>query len=371
MSYKVHMKGYHDLRTLYQTERLAAWKEGRYFPPAMVEISPTNRCNQQCRYCYTHNRMTQNDMMPDTVLINSFCHLADAGVQAVLVQGTGEPLLHKALPQALEAGAERGISVGLTTNGVLLTKEIQEKIVKHLFFIRFSVLDIDPKRYAYLHGCSPKQWDELVNNIKNVAALRKDLGLGVSLYATVYLYKGNFHDAYNIVSFFKKIGIDFFLVQEPTYTEFSPAGEQAHHSKEVPATEIENMKKKLMTLHDEDCYVKIRYPIDQDDTYCEGMDAESWRNGYCQGVKFTSTIASDGNVYPCWRGWGKKEFCYGNLHDKTFKQIWEGEQRQKADALLLGTAPRGHECCVCNIQKLNEILTHYSKADTPWKNFLA
>ncbi len=107
MSYQTHMKGYNDLRTLYQIDSLYAWKHDIYFPPVIVEISPTHMCNQSCRYCYTFQRGQAKERLPDGVLINCVTQIANAGVKAVLLQGTGEPLMHPALPEAIEAGAER------------------------------------------------------------------------------------------------------------------------------------------------------------------------------------------------------------------------------------------------------------------------
>lgn len=154
MSCQIHMKGYDDIRTLYQTDSLYAWKHNMYFPPVLVEIGPTHMCNQRCRYCYTNRRGDEKGILRDDVLISSFKQLADAGVKAVLLQGTGEPLMHKALSEAIKIGAENKLTIGLNTNGVLLNKSLQEKILQYLFYVKFSVIDHDPKRYAYLHSCS-------------------------------------------------------------------------------------------------------------------------------------------------------------------------------------------------------------------------
>ena len=283
MSYQIHMKGYNDLRTLYQIDSLYAWKHDKYFPPVMVEISPTHMCNQKCIYCYTNERGRSSEKLRDDVLINCFTQVADAGVKAVLVQGSGEPLMHKALPEAIEVGAKRQLSIGLITNGVLLNKSMQERILKHLFHIRFSVIERNPKRYAYLHGCTEEQWHDLIDNIKNAVTQRNKHGFKIALWATIYLFEDNFRDAYNIVKFFKELGLDYVVVQEATYTEFSPAGKKEEVSENFSETEINEMKTKILTLGDNDFCVKVRFPIN-DDTYFVGMDKECWKNNFCQGI---------------------------------------------------------------------------------------
>jgi len=369
MSYSIHMKGYNDLRTLYQIDSLYAWKHDMYFPPVIVEISPTHMCNQRCRYCYTNRRGNEREKLRDNILINSFTQLANAGVKAVLVQGSGEPLIHKALPEAIEVGAKRQLSIGIVTNGLLLNKSLQERILKHLLFIRFSVLDNNPTRYAYWHGCSEEQWKNLINNIKSAVMLREKYGLQIALWATVYLFEDNFRDAYNIVKFYKELGLDYIVAQEATFTEFSPLGKKEEVSNSFSKTEIDEMKAKVLTLGDSEFCVKVRFPIN-DDTYFVGINKECWTQNYCQGIKFYTIISSDGEVYPCWRMWGKNEYSYGSLYKKSFEEIWRGQRRKKIEEFVNNTPPVGDECSVCNITKLNEILHKCQNATTKWRDFI-
>ncbi len=362
MSFKVHMKGYNDLRTLYQIDSLYAWKHGKYFPPVIVEVSPTNKCNQSCRYCYTSKRIEQKESLGNAILINSFVQLGDAGVKTVMIQGTGEPLMHKALPEAIKAGAEHNLSMTLTTNGVLLTPPIQEKILEHLFYIRFSVLDHNPKRYAYMHGCSEKQWDILVNNLRNAVKYRDTRGLQFGIGITLYLYKDNFHDVDNIVRFYKEIGVDYIFIQEATPTSYSPCGKEEYASKGFSEIEINEMKDKVLALSDDDCCTRIRFPFND--------GSENWISNFCHGIKFYTIISCDGCVYPCWRAWGKKEYSYGSLYDHSFEDIWRGKRREEVEELMFSTPPCGDDCTNCAHAKLNEILNKFLCADAKWRDFI-
>ncbi len=295
--------------------------------------------------------------------------MANFGVQAVEVQGTGEPLMHKALPNAIEAGVTGGLSIGLTTNGVLLNKSLQERMLAHLFYIKFSVIDNNPQRYAFLHGCSEKQWEMLISNIENAIAYRKNHNLQLALFATIYLSDDNFYEAYNIIKFFKEMGLDYVVVQEATYNDTSPAGIAAYASGNFSKTEIQEMKKRVLTLNDDDFVVKIRFPIN-DGSFFVGINRENWKKGFCQGIKFTTTIGSDGEMYPCWRMWGRKQYSYGSLYEKSFEEIWNGERRREVEDFILNTPPTGSECNNCNIVKLNKILDTYQKSNTKWRGFL-
>lgn len=371
MSFQTHMKGYHELRTLYQIDRLYAWTHDLYFPPVLVEISPTNACNQACRYCYTFNRGRNTNRLHEDVFVSVFDQLADAGVNSVLLQGTGEPLLHPAVASAVRRGADRKLPIGLNTNGVMLRASLQEDMLRHLFYIKFSVIDNDPERYAWAHGCTQKQWEQLVGNIENAVRLRQVHGLHIGLWATVYLDERNFHEAHNIVNYYKEKGLDYIVIQEATYGEYAPAGTMKYASKGFSAAEIDEMKTKVLSLNDRDFAVKVRFPLIDDDVNYAGMTKETFRPNFCHGTKFYALISSDGEVYPCWRMWGKgKEFSFGSIYERTFEEIWRGEKRKRIEEYLNTTPPSGSECVVCNHARLNEVLHKCKHADSKWKEFI-
>ncbi len=366
MSFEKYGKNYFDYRTLAQIDSLYAWKHDLYFPPTVVEISPTSLCNQKCRYCYVAGRTIGR--LDDKILSNIIPQLADAGVKAVVFQGTGEPLLHTALCNAIEIASQRKLSMSLTTNGVLLNESMQEKILPYLSYIKFSSLDNDPSRYAVKHGCSANQWDILIKNIENAVIKREKLGLNILYLATVYLSKENFHEAYNIVKFCKELGIDYVSIQEAVYSEFSYAGVREMTSTFFNADEINTMKEKVLTLKDDDLFIRVRFPL-YDGTFINGRYKDTWINGWCQGIKFNTLISSVGEVYPCDRYWGVREFSYGNIYEKSFEEIWKGDRRKKIIEYTNSNPPQGDECNTCNVTKINDILWNL-KQENKWRDFL-
>lgn len=370
MSYKIHMRGYDDLRTLYQIDALYAWKHDLYFPPVLVEISPTHTCNQKCRYCYAFQAGEKGDRLDDELLIRTFTDVADAGVKAVLVQGTGEPLVHKGLPAAIEAGAEKNLAIGLTTNGVLLNPTTQSRIFQHLHYTLFSVIDTDSKRYAFQHGCDEKQHKNLMENISHATNLRARANLSLGIWATVYLYRDNFHDAFNMVRQCKELGLDYVTVQEATYTHLSPIGRECYASDMFSKQEIDDMKSHVLSLSDDDFKVKVRFPLND---HVAGVcpNKSYWKSNHCKGVDFYALISSDGNVYPCWRFWGKKEYSYGNLNESSFEQIWRNKSRRnELHEYINNIPPEGDECMICNLAKVNQNLFTLEQSNTHWKEFI-
>lgn len=369
MSYAKHMRGYDDHRTFYNTESLYCLDHDIYFPPITVELSPTCVCNQKCRFCYTHGREDAGSYIRDDVLYGCFDQFIEAGVKSVMIQGTGEPLMHKHLANSLEHVDGSKLAVGLTTNGALLSKATQEKILKNLFYIKFSVLDYDPKRYAYVHGCSESQHKNMIDNLKSAVRLRDEMKLGVALWASVYIDETNFDYVYDICKFFKDVGLDYVIVQEATYTKFSPSSSRACISSSCPTSSTDNLKVKISSIEDSNFKVKTRFPIN-DESYSVGVTESIWEENKCSGLKFYMLAASDGEVYPCWRAWGKKDLSYGSLYKNSFEEILKSGRRSAIDRLINITPPAGDECAVCNHSKLNRALNAYKNDLTPWRYFL-
>ncbi|WP_135076064.1 radical SAM protein [Terasakiella sp. SH-1] len=371
MSFKDHMDGYYDLRTLYQVDSLYALKHGQYTPPILVEIDPMNKCNQECLYCYAYGRGGEESKLKDDAFLNLFKQLADTGVQTVLFQGTGEPLAHRKATEAIEEAAKYGLTVGINSNGVLFTPQMQDRVLKDIFYIKFSVIDHNKERYTKLHVCPDNHWDKLHENMTYAIELRKREKLGVALWATVYLDEDNFHDAYDIVKFYKEMGLDYIVIQEATYSEYSPAGVRPYASTHFTAEEIAETKEKVLSLNTDDFVVKFVFPFINDDINHAGQTPEGFVPHFCQGPKLYTTICSDGEVYPCWRLWGRgKEFSCGNIYEQSFEEIWKGKKRQELEEYINTVPPCGDECKVCNHARLNEILYKFLNADSPWKGFI-
>lgn len=353
-----YMAGYFDQRTMYHPERIAAWQRGDYFPPVLAEISPTGRCNQKCRYCYAMTRIEQIHM-DDDLLMRLPKELEQAGVKALLYQGDGDPLMHNKLADAINTTA---LPQTISTNGVLFTPEFQDKCIDKLHYVRFSVIDSDPQRYAYQHGTIEKQHEMLIDNLKYAVAHRKR----TMLMASVYLEPYNFDFAYDIVKFFKDLGMDYLVVQEAIYYDQSPVGRQPFTSEGYTDNQIQMMKHAVGSLNDNDFVVRFRFPNGDMKT---GVTCDTFYPGFCEGIKFEAVIAPDGSVIPCWRAWDKPELSFGNLHEHSFEEIWRGFKRVEVTDWVLNTPPEGEECRICNQYKTNQTLEDY-RHRTDWSNFL-
>jgi len=91
--------------------------------PLAVYWKVTWRCNLDCEYCGVSER--RNPELPTEPLVRLLEDAVEAGVYRVTLSG-GEPLMRKDLAVLIHTLASRGISVGLDTNGALVTARIDD-----------------------------------------------------------------------------------------------------------------------------------------------------------------------------------------------------------------------------------------------------
>lgn len=95
-----------------------------------VYVEPTNRCNLACVTCIRH---AWNELFGDMEwsvyqgLIDGFGDFP--GSKTIAFAGLGEPLLHKKFPEMVRLACARGMRTEMTTNAMLLTPSMAERLV--------------------------------------------------------------------------------------------------------------------------------------------------------------------------------------------------------------------------------------------------
>ena len=356
--------GYNEpSRVWYHIEHIYKLKKGLYTPPVMVEVSPTSICNHRCVFCYTYQREETN-MLSKKVLLDIFSNASDMGIETIFIQGTGEPMVNKYLPDAIVAGGKTDIKMSLTTHGVLLDKQKQEKILENLVFVKFSVVDNDPKKYALTHGCKEEEYHKLIDNIENATNFCSKNNLDTTLWATVYVDTDNFKNLYKICKFYKSLGLDFLSISQAIITEFMPS-EVKLATEVYSEEEIDEMMEKVVSLQDDKFKLHIQFPREK-----QFPTTTRWKKDYCKAVHLVTSISGDGGVYSCWRFWGNKEHSYGNVYNKSFEEIWRGEKRKEVNKYLFSTPPKGDECSVCHLVFANHNLDKLLNNQNKWTYIL-
>ena len=130
----------------------------------MIQVEVTTRCNAKCEYCVnTYSANEKIDMS-----ISTFHNIVDM-VQNLktkntwLLQGTGEPLLHKNLNDMIKhiKKYDHDSEISIITNGILLTKPMFYKLINSgLTHIILSIDDTESDFEKIRKGVS---WEQILS----------------------------------------------------------------------------------------------------------------------------------------------------------------------------------------------------------------
>lgn len=133
-----------------------------------IRISITDRCNLRCIYCMPKDGLEfiphENILTYEEIIRLCKC-FASLGVSKVKLTG-GEPLVRKNLPYLVkEIKSIEGIqNVTLTTNGILLAKQIEELAEAGIDAVNVSLDTIDPVQFEQLTRFN--KLDQVLEGIK-------------------------------------------------------------------------------------------------------------------------------------------------------------------------------------------------------------
>ncbi|PNR96544.1 radical SAM protein [Petrotoga olearia] len=139
-----------------------------FFLPLHMSIELTDGCNLNCKYCYRREDIRKSTFIDSEKLKVMVEKLNKETLSMVEITG-GEPTLHPHFTEILKYILERGITVGVLTNGVKLPENSTEELEPYADKIIWGVsLDsYDPEYHDKFRG-KKGAWESTVKNIKKL-----------------------------------------------------------------------------------------------------------------------------------------------------------------------------------------------------------
>ena len=306
-SHKLHM----------HPQRVAAWLNGENISPIYVEICPTGSCNHRCRFCSLDFMGYQSRHLPSDILMERLVEMGQAGVKSVMFAGEGEPLLHPEISRIALGAKGAGIDVAFTTNGVLLSPDIAERILPVTSWIKISCNAGTADTYGYIHGTKPGDFEKVLSNIEHAANIRQKQRSSCSLGVQMLLLPENQHEARELAGRAKLLGADYFVIKPFTLNPQSGKTEYAAVSYDNTSL----LAEELAQLNDASFSVIFRHEAigrwqDRSKPYSK-----------CLALPFWSYIDSGGTMWGCFDFLGDSNFSHGNILKESFVEILNGSQR--------------------------------------------
>ncbi len=342
-----HKLIYHPERVSQWMQSGDDWENAKKVYPIYLEISPVGYCNHRCTFCALDFMEYKNVKLDTNILINRLSEMADAGVKSVMFAGEGEPTLHKDLPEILDHCTKVGIDTSLTTNMVPFTEKNSENFVKNCKWIKVSINAGTPKNYSEIHRCDEKDFNKVIDNMKRCVALKNEKGYKCTIGAQILLVSDNFHTVLDLAKTVKEAGLDY-LVIKPYSQHYSS---KTSRYKDINYSEYLYLNEELMKFNSETFNVVFR--LNTINKLIENPD----RYNKCLSVPFFwAYIEANGDVYGCSAFLGDEKFCYGNINESGFKEIWESGKR-KEGLMYMKSGLDINECRInCRMDEINRYL---------------
>ncbi|MFH1505957.1 MAG: radical SAM protein [archaeon] len=273
--------------------------------PNQVAWLITNQCNLRCSHCGNTSRAKLTNEMSKKECLDFIDQCADLKVFILNVSG-GEPFLKKDWFEILSYARRKGIEIGITTNGTLITEDIAKKIKKLTPYNTHISLDGIGKVHDDFRN-KKGVYKSVLNAIRLFKKHKIPFGV------TTSITKKNFHDLDNVKDFVKKNRINswnlyYALPVGCLEKADAVSPEEFYEFAKKVAGYIEELKDIThISVGDSlGYYGKVRVR----DTFWQGCGA-----GLC-GV----AVDAEGNVKGC--PIQHDDFNEGNIREKSLKDIW-------------------------------------------------
>jgi MoaA/NifB/PqqE/SkfB family radical SAM enzyme len=173
--------------------------------PITLLIELTSKCNLSCRMCNVHHAARAGMTIDDALLKRTYDFARTAST--VYPFGLGEPLLHPDIAQIVGKYKASGPSVGMITNGMLLTEDMaRELILNGLDHLVISIDAADPTLFAEIRKGGDLR--RILENIGTLNRLKKSFETNNPYLAfNVVAQTDNFHQLPQIVELAGRLNV--------------------------------------------------------------------------------------------------------------------------------------------------------------------
>lgn len=304
------------------------------FPLHMVWLS-TNQCNARCLHCSSNSAIKTHDELTKSEAFNLIDQLIEAGVIDLAISG-GEPLMRPDIYGIISYARNRGLTVGLGSNGWKLTKQQ----ARDLALVNLNRLQISLDGLHSSHDAL-RDWPGLFDKALASIKVAQDAGLRVHVCCTINRF--NAHELPEFVDFVSGTG-----VHRINFSRYVPTG-RGSYSLDLNNKEWEKVIHACIELRD-----KYRNTIEVTTHLAQQVLIDNQVKplpGFigCQAGSGQGCITANGTVLPC----VLLAVPIGNIRDNTLKDIWQNShiihKLQNRDNLkgLCGVCSQKNRCGGC------------------------
>lgn len=273
--------------------------------PLLVWLELTRKCNLTCPHCYIDAGEARTEELTTPQIMQLFEDLARMGVWAVTFTG-GEPTMHPDFVALVREARERGLLVGIATNGTFLTESLLDQLPREGVIISVS--------FDKLHIRNP---NDVESDFRIAArAVVRSRRMGFSTNIMTNTHKGNMDALDNLLTWARTNEVSIRSVP------FSPVGRGHDHP------ELENTPEDVQKLAgywlkekewEEEYHNNVGLCVGTIFDYGETLGYMTQR---CSSGRYLCYVASDGTVYPCTSCAAEGILSPGSVRSSSLSVLW-------------------------------------------------
>ncbi|MBU0930140.1 MAG: radical SAM protein [Nanoarchaeota archaeon] len=306
--------------------------KGNITKPLHIEVLSGEVCNLNCVWCRGGHRnyMSSEKMLPESIILNLIDQFADYNIEGIIrfAGMSGEPLINKGVIKGIKYGIDKGLKMGLITNGICLTPDIYDSIIGSTY-VSVSLDAGTNKTFNKLkNNLKPKNdltFDKIIDNIHFFSSYKRKYNNKLRFTTGYILQSDNFHEILTATKLVKEAGSDiiqFKIPYLPKGTVFS----------EEQIKELNKILEEASSYSDSNFRAMPMQTKEEINSELRGNKPKA-NFSKCYAHNINAVIGADGNFYPCVHYYYNKGKIsgqpLGNIYNQSFKDIWEGETRKR------------------------------------------
>ena len=164
---------WNSINRVYNRQYCAVIRRKALTGPWIISVETHNRCNLRCSMCPYPSMKRGKTSMGMHLFRRIIDDAPKNGITHLSLRGYSEPLLDDSLFERIRYAKAKGLKVGFTSNGTLLTSHKARRIVEsELDWITFSVDGATKEEYEDIRiGAN---FEEVVSNINGLLRIRQE-----------------------------------------------------------------------------------------------------------------------------------------------------------------------------------------------------
>jgi len=319
----------------------------------------TGLCNLQCSHCYLDaGPLSHGSSELSFGEAKSFIDdLAEMKIPLLMFTG-GEPLMRPDFWKLANYAKLKGLKTALSSNGVLLTRDVVKKIRRvGLEYVGVSLDGASEETHNLMRN-QPGSFN------KSLQALRNCVDAGVKCGVRVTVAKENLHELPKIIDLSLSLGVARLCVY---WLVPSGRGRILYSKKRLDpqevldilnvlyrrAKELDSDRMEILTVDapQDGAYLLNRLKEEDFETYESALRLLELTGDSCSAGERVANVDPAGNVYPCQFA-QLGELKLGNVKTESFKEIWNSKDSPILNAFREKTKNLKGRCRVCSYNRL-------------------